>query len=215
MTHPDFRRKLEAIGFGVFIPVFFVTSGVRFDLGALTGERLALAMVPLFLARAARRARRARAAVPPARPPRDARGRPAAGDVAAVPRRGHGDRARARADRRRRGAALVGAGLLSVLLFPAAGLALLPRRNEPRTGIGSMQTTARATPPTPRPAPRSSDCSPPACARIASACSSALPADHRADAGRRVRRRGRRGRHIRRQGRHERRRDGQLHRRRR
>ena len=27
MTHPDFRRKLEAIGFGVFIPVFFVTSG--------------------------------------------------------------------------------------------------------------------------------------------------------------------------------------------
>ena len=24
MTHPDFRRKLEAIGFGFFIPVFFV-----------------------------------------------------------------------------------------------------------------------------------------------------------------------------------------------
>ena len=38
MTHPDFRRKLEAIGFGVFIPVFFVTSGVRFDLGALAGS---------------------------------------------------------------------------------------------------------------------------------------------------------------------------------
>ena len=32
MTHPDFRRKLEAIGFGFFIPVFFVTSGIRFDL---------------------------------------------------------------------------------------------------------------------------------------------------------------------------------------
>ena len=29
MTHPDFRRKLEAIGFGFFIPVFFVSSGVR------------------------------------------------------------------------------------------------------------------------------------------------------------------------------------------
>src|SRR5437588_6808265 len=26
MTHPQFRLKLEAIGFGVFIPVFFVTS---------------------------------------------------------------------------------------------------------------------------------------------------------------------------------------------
>ena len=49
MTHPDLRRKLEAIGFGVFIPIFFVTSGVRFDLGALTGSASALAMVPLFL----------------------------------------------------------------------------------------------------------------------------------------------------------------------
>jgi hypothetical protein len=38
MTHPDFRRKLEAIGFGFFIPVFFVSSGVRFDLGALTAS---------------------------------------------------------------------------------------------------------------------------------------------------------------------------------
>ena len=27
MTHPEFRAKLTAIGFGVFIPVFFVTSG--------------------------------------------------------------------------------------------------------------------------------------------------------------------------------------------
>src|SRR4029453_1559762 len=50
MTHPDFRRKLEAIGFGVFIPVFFVTSGIRFDLGALTASASTLAMVPLFLA---------------------------------------------------------------------------------------------------------------------------------------------------------------------
>jgi Kef-type K+ transport system membrane component KefB len=50
MTHPDFRRKLEAIGFGFFIPVFFVTSGVRFDLGALTASASNLAMVPVFLA---------------------------------------------------------------------------------------------------------------------------------------------------------------------
>jgi Kef-type K+ transport system membrane component KefB len=26
MTHPDFRGKLEAAGFGIFIPVFFVTT---------------------------------------------------------------------------------------------------------------------------------------------------------------------------------------------
>jgi len=50
MTHPDFRRKLEAIGFGFFIPVFFVTSGVRFDVDALTASVSNLAMVPVFLA---------------------------------------------------------------------------------------------------------------------------------------------------------------------
>jgi Kef-type K+ transport system membrane component KefB len=50
MTHPDFRRKLEAIGFGLFIPAFFVTTGVRFDLAALTADAATLAMVPLFLA---------------------------------------------------------------------------------------------------------------------------------------------------------------------
>src|ERR671926_477952 len=50
MTHPDFRRKLEAVGFGVFIPAFFVTSGVRFDLDALTASTSSLLMVPIFLA---------------------------------------------------------------------------------------------------------------------------------------------------------------------
>ena len=50
MTHPLFRRKLEAIGFGVFIPVFFVTSGLRFDLDALLSDPSNLAMVPVFLA---------------------------------------------------------------------------------------------------------------------------------------------------------------------
>jgi len=49
MTHPDFRRKLEAIGFGFFIPVFFVTTGIRFDLDALTASTETIAMVPIFL----------------------------------------------------------------------------------------------------------------------------------------------------------------------
>ena len=39
MTHPQFRLKLEAIGYGIFVPVFFVTSGVRFDLDALLAAR--------------------------------------------------------------------------------------------------------------------------------------------------------------------------------
>jgi Kef-type K+ transport system membrane component KefB len=50
MTHPFFRRKLEAIGFGLVIPVFFVASGVRFDLQALLDDPSNLAMVPIFLA---------------------------------------------------------------------------------------------------------------------------------------------------------------------
>jgi Kef-type K+ transport system membrane component KefB len=50
MNHPDFRPKLNAIGFGVFIPVFFVTTGVRFDLDALFASTSAVVMVPIFLA---------------------------------------------------------------------------------------------------------------------------------------------------------------------
>jgi Kef-type K+ transport system membrane component KefB len=50
MTHPEFRRKLEAIGYGVFIPVFFVASGVAYDLPALTERTENLVMVPIFLA---------------------------------------------------------------------------------------------------------------------------------------------------------------------
>ena len=50
MTHPRFRQKLEAAGFGVFIPFFFVTSGIRYDAGALFGHPATLARVPLFLA---------------------------------------------------------------------------------------------------------------------------------------------------------------------
>src|SRR5829696_5304976 len=50
MSHPQFRAKLEAIGYGVFVPVFFVASGIRFDLDALLDDPANLAMVPVFLA---------------------------------------------------------------------------------------------------------------------------------------------------------------------
>ena len=50
MSHPDFRPKLNAIGFGFFIPVFFVSSGIRFDLDALFADSDTLIMVPIFLA---------------------------------------------------------------------------------------------------------------------------------------------------------------------
>src|SRR5215208_1156846 len=128
MTHPDFRRKLEAIGFGFFIPVFFVTTGVRFDLDALTASSSNLAMVPIFLAALVA-----------------ARGLPAL-----LYRRRLGSRKAAIAGLMQAtslpfivaataigqelglidaagSAALIGAGLLSVLCFPLAGL-VLPRR---------------------------------------------------------------------------------------
>jgi Kef-type K+ transport system membrane component KefB len=50
MTHPQFRQKLEAVGYGVFVPVFFVATGVRFDLDALFASATNLARVPIFLA---------------------------------------------------------------------------------------------------------------------------------------------------------------------
>jgi Kef-type K+ transport system membrane component KefB len=130
MTHPDFRRKLETIGFGVFIPIFFVTSGVRFDLDALTGNA---AMLPLFLAALllvrgipalvyhrllARRELVVAGLL-------QATSLPFLVAATAIGRElGLVDAGE--------GAALVGAGLLSVLLFPAAGLALLRRHPQPK-----------------------------------------------------------------------------------
>jgi Kef-type K+ transport system membrane component KefB len=126
MTHPEFRRKLEAIGFGFFIPVFFVTSGVRFDLDALVAKASNLAMVPIFLA-----ALLIVRGVPALlyRPVLDGRRTLVAGILQATSlpfivaasaigiELGLLDAAES--------AALIGAGLLSVLVFPLLGLTLL------------------------------------------------------------------------------------------
>ena len=49
MTHPHFRTKLEGAGFGFFIPVFFVGVGLMFDLDALLSSPSTLLRMPLFL----------------------------------------------------------------------------------------------------------------------------------------------------------------------
>ena len=49
MTHTGFHTKLQAVGFGVFIPFFFITSGMQLDLRALLSGGAALALVPVFL----------------------------------------------------------------------------------------------------------------------------------------------------------------------
>ncbi|MFN8160917.1 MAG: cation:proton antiporter [Solirubrobacterales bacterium] len=45
-----FESKLTAVGFGFLIPFFFVTSGIDFDLNALLDSASALLKLPLFLA---------------------------------------------------------------------------------------------------------------------------------------------------------------------
>jgi Kef-type K+ transport system membrane component KefB len=127
-THPFFHRKLEAAGYGVFVPFFFVTAGVQLDLGAL-GSGSTLARVPLFVA--------ALLAV---------RGLPALLYHGAAGTRGAFAAGLLQATTlgflvvagrigmdlgllsEANGAALVAAGLVSVLVFPSAALSLLRGR---------------------------------------------------------------------------------------
>jgi Kef-type K+ transport system membrane component KefB len=131
MTHPLFRRKLEAIGFGVFIPLFFVTSGVKYDLGALTSSGSTIARVPIFLAALL-----------------IARGLPALLYARLIPRRqvfiaglmqgtslpfivaGTAIGQDLGLISAGSSAALIAAGLLSVLILPALSLALLRGRDD-------------------------------------------------------------------------------------
>jgi Kef-type K+ transport system membrane component KefB len=43
------ESKLNAVGYGFFIPFFFVVSGIKFDLSALTDDPVNLLKLPLFL----------------------------------------------------------------------------------------------------------------------------------------------------------------------
>ena len=47
-SHPHFRTKLEALGYGFLVPVFFVASGLRLDLAGLVDEPSALLRVPVL-----------------------------------------------------------------------------------------------------------------------------------------------------------------------
>jgi Kef-type K+ transport system membrane component KefB len=132
-SHPHLRTKLEAIGFGFLIPVFFVTSGVRLDLRGLLAAPSSLALVPLFLAALLL-----------------ARGLAAAPYLAPFGRRTTTAAALLQATSLPvlvtaaqigvsvhlmttvTAAALVSAGLLSVLLFPSLALPLLPAASLPR-----------------------------------------------------------------------------------
>jgi Kef-type K+ transport system membrane component KefB len=132
MTHPNFHLKLEAIGFGLFIPVFFVSSGLTFDLKALFANPSAILRIPLFLA-----ALLVVRGIPALlyRPVIGTRSSAVAALLQATSlpfivaatqigiQLGTIDRVT--------GAALVAAGLLSVLIFPALALTLLARSDQP------------------------------------------------------------------------------------
>lgn len=127
--HPHFQIKLEGLGFGFLVPVFFVASGVAFEVDALLDEPAGLLQIPAFLV--ALLVVRALPAVA-YRPELAWREVAAAGLLQATSLPflvvgaaiGQELGLLAAAD----AAALVGAGLLSVVLFPALALGLASGR---------------------------------------------------------------------------------------
>src|SRR5919197_777060 len=133
MTHPQFRQKLEAAGFGIFIPFFFVTSGIRYDAAALFGHPSTLARVPLFLAiLLAVRGLPALLYRPLATNRETVAGAllqaTSVGFFVVASQIGQ-DLGLISAGN---AAAVIAAGLLSVILFPVGALALLQQRGEPK-----------------------------------------------------------------------------------
>ncbi|HEY4996906.1 MAG TPA: cation:proton antiporter [Solirubrobacteraceae bacterium] len=142
MTHPQFRLKLEAAGFGLFIPVFFVTSGLRFDLGALFSSASTVARVPLFLlalvlvrglpallysSQLGRERAMIAGLLQATSLPFIVTASMIGQEIGVITHP--------------TAAGLIAAGLLSVVIFPATALALL-RRGEPAPGGRSMPTPA-------------------------------------------------------------------------
>jgi Kef-type K+ transport system membrane component KefB len=129
MTHPRLRVKLDAVGYGFLVPVFFVASGLRLDLRGLLADPAALARVPVFLL--ALLAVRGLAALP-LLPVLGARATTAVGLLQATSlpfiltasQIGVATGVLTPVN----AAALVTAGLLSVLLFPVGALVLLRER---------------------------------------------------------------------------------------
>jgi Kef-type K+ transport system membrane component KefB len=134
MTHPDFRGKLEAAGFGIFIPVFFVTTGVRYDLNALTADASTLLHVPVFLA-ALVVVRGLPALLYRAVIPRDRLAVAVLMQATSLPFIVAATAVGLALDvvSPANAAALIAAGLLSVVVFPAVSLSLLRRAAPTRT----------------------------------------------------------------------------------
>ena len=138
------RPKLEAVGFGLFVPMFFVTSGLQFYLRALVSNPATVALVPVFLAallvirglpavmyRATLGTRKALAA--------GMLQATSLGFIVVAAQIGMELGMLTQAT----GAALIAAGLLSVMIFPLAAV----------TALGRADGAASETPPGVPPAP--------------------------------------------------------------
>jgi len=123
------RVKLEAIGFGFLIPIFFIVSGMKFDLDALTSDPATLLRLPIFLVlflvvRGAPALLLYRREVPRNQlVPLALFSSTALPLVVVITSIGLATDRMLAAN----AAALVGAGMLSVLLYPLIGFALLRR----------------------------------------------------------------------------------------
>lgn len=122
----EIESKIEAIAFGFVVPIFFLYTGVTFDLEALVSSPVSLALVPLFfVALLVIRGSAAQISVPPRTGVLDrtalgllaATGLPLIVAVTAIG-----------VDQKMldsgTAAALVGAGMLSVLLYPLLAMSL-------------------------------------------------------------------------------------------
>jgi Kef-type K+ transport system membrane component KefB len=130
-AHVEVLHRLESIGFGFFIPLFFVLSGTRFDVDALldVGQ---LVKIPLFLAlfllvRGAPALLLYRNDLTPADVRAMAFLQAAALPLLVVITELGVESGQMRADN---AAGMVGAGLLSVIIFPLVALALHARSDQ-------------------------------------------------------------------------------------
>jgi Kef-type K+ transport system membrane component KefB len=131
------QEKVETIAFGIFVPFFFITSGLRFDLGALFASPSSALRLPVFLCVLAL------VHLVPAlffRRELGTRGAMAAGLMLCtslsfiVVATGIGTQLDLMSHAT--SAALVGAGLLSVVIFPVTAMALV--RGEPARGAAAL-----------------------------------------------------------------------------
>lgn len=136
------QHKLEGIGFGVFIPIFFVLSGMHFDLQALLASAAVAARLPLFLAclLLVRGAPVLLCRRDLARGDRVALGLLSATALPLVVVITQIGVATGQM-RPENAAALVGAGMLSVLLFPLIALALRRRSHDAKAADSRVPCT--------------------------------------------------------------------------